>query len=106
MKGLGIHPLLANVSMITETLGGLLMILGLATPVAATALSVNMGVAVYELLKTKGVIASFTSGQHPEAAMGVFFSATLFAIAFSLIFLGAGSYSLDSKFFRTTKKKA
>ena len=106
LGGLGIHPLLANICIIVETLGCLLLILGLLTPVAAAAIAGNMAVATYFNLKTPGAMEAFQHGDHPDLTMRIYLTCCMTVMALAVAALGGGSYSLDARFFKGTKKKA
>jgi putative oxidoreductase len=72
---------------LAETLGGLLLALGLATPLAAAIVIGVMGVAVATVHISKGFFA--TGG-------GYEYNLVLATAALSLAFIGAGAYSLDA----------
>lgn len=74
-------PLVAGV----ELLGGILLVIGLGTRLAAAALAVNMLVATLLVHLPNGFFA-------PN---GVEFPLTLFVVALALAIAGAGAFSLD-----------
>lgn len=83
---LGIHflPWLWGfLSAMTETVGGLLLVLGAAFRPAALLLTFNFIVATTMVYKTKG---DFLDWSRPAEMLILFFS---------LIFIGAGKYSVD-----------
>ena len=81
-----IPPWLGYVAAFTEFLGGMLIILGLFTRVVAVALLIDMMVAIAKVHWPHGLMG--TGGYE--------FPLSLAAIAFSLIFSGAGPVALDS----------
>jgi putative oxidoreductase len=83
---LGIPPWLGYVSVVTEFLGGILVIMGLFTRAAAFAIAIDMYVAIAKVNWKHGLLG----------AGGYEFPLALAAIAFALIFFGAGSIALDA----------
>ena len=83
---LGIPAWLGYVSAFAEFVGGILLILGLLTRLAAFALFVDMVVAIAKVHWKHGLLG----------AGGYEFPLALLAIAFALIFFGAGPISLDA----------
>jgi putative oxidoreductase len=88
---LGISPLLAYLSSYTEFIGGLLLIVGLLTRLAAFAVMINMVVATIVLLP-KGFIAG-----------GAAFPFTLMISAVIILLAGPMLFSLDSLLFRRSE---
>jgi putative oxidoreductase len=85
VASLGMPGWLAYLSTATEFLGGILLIVGLFTRVAALAVCIEMAVAILKVHLHAGLL-----GQN-----GYQFPLALAAIAFALIFSGAGPISLD-----------
>jgi putative oxidoreductase len=87
-QGLGLHPgkLHASGAGAAEFFGGLLLALGLLTPLAAAALIGTMTVAIATVHWTKGVWT--TEG-------GYEYNAVLMAVAFAVTAVGPGNWSLD-----------
>jgi putative oxidoreductase len=83
--GLGLPPYLGYVSAFTEVVGGAMLIAGLFTRSAATAVMINMAVAVWKVHWAAGF----------KGPRGYEFPLMLAIAAFALITLGAGSISLD-----------
>ena len=83
---LGIPTWLGYVSALTEFIGGFLVILGLFTRAAAFAIMIDMVVAIAKVHWKHGLL-----GQG-----GYEFPFALAAIAFALIFLGAGPIAFDA----------
>lgn len=86
IASLGLPAWLGYVSACTEFLGGILLIMGLFTRVAAFAVLVNMSVAIAQVHWKHGLLG----------AGGYEFPLSLWAIAFALIFFGAGAISIDA----------
>jgi putative oxidoreductase len=85
---LGMPPWLGYVSAFTEFFGGMLLILGLLTRLAALGCAIDMGVAVVKVHLHAGL-----KGHANQA--GFEFPLALFAIALMLVFTGTGLLSLD-----------
>jgi putative oxidoreductase len=86
ITGLGLPWWLTYFSMAAEFGGGILVILGLFTRCAAIAILIDMMVAIWKVHWKNGLL-----GEH-----GYQFTLTLAAVAFALIFFGAGPIALDS----------
>lgn len=86
VASLGIPAWLGYVSALTEFVGGILLIAGLLTRAAAFAVSIDMYVAIARVHWKHGLLG----------AGGYEFPLALAAIAFALIFLGAGPIALDA----------
>lgn len=83
-----------------EFFGGLGMLLGLFSRLAAFGASCTMAVAT--VITSRGVTSLVaTSAQNPVRDIG--FPLALFAISMAILLMGAGSFSLDSKLFRKRK---
>ena len=85
VASLGLPAWTAYLSSFTEFFGGLLVLLGLFTRVAAFAICINMSVAILKVHLHKGLIGPG----------GYEFPLALAALAFALIFLGAGPIAFD-----------
>jgi putative oxidoreductase len=85
VSNLGLPGWLAYLSAAAEFFGGILVIAGLFTRVAALAILINMSVAIWKVHWKNGLL-----GQN-----GYQFPLSLAAIAFALIWLGAGPIALD-----------
>jgi putative oxidoreductase len=81
---LGLPYWLGYVSVATEFLGGMCLLLGFLTRLFGFLVAINMLVALFTVNFRHGYVSS-------EASLG------LFAIAFLLIFTGSGAASLDRK---------
>ena len=87
MGGMGVPAPLAYLAAFTEFFGGLAVLVGLLTRLAALGLAVTMAVAIVKVHLANGFFAS---------AQGFEFPLALLAIALALVAYGAGRYSLDS----------
>lgn len=88
VAGLGLPGWLGYVSAFTEFLGGLLVLAGFFTRAAAFAICIDLSVAIWKVHLHNGL----TGGpDHP----GYNFPLAAAAIAFALIFFGAGPIALD-----------
>jgi putative oxidoreductase len=85
VSSLGLPGWLAYFSAAAEFLGGILVILGLLTRFAALAITINLGVAIVKVHWHNGLLGNG----------GYQFPLALAAIAFALIFLGAGPIALE-----------
>ena len=83
---LGLPGWLAYFSAAAEFGGGILVIAGLLTRFAALAITIDMAVAIWKIHWKNGL-----TGDH-----GYEFTLSLAAMAFALIFFGAGPVALDS----------
>ena len=85
VAGLGFPAWLGYVSAFTEFLGGIALLLGVFTRIAAVLVCVDMIVAIWKVHWHNGLFSP----------AGFEFPLALAAIAFALIFFGAGAISLD-----------
>jgi len=90
VASLGIPGWMAYLSAGAEFLGGILLVIGLITRIAAVAVCINMLVAIFKVHLHNGLL-----GQ-----AGYQFPLALAAMAFAIIFTGAGPISLDWVFSR------
>ena len=88
VAGLGLPAWLGYVSSFTEFLGGLLLLAGLFTRVAAFAVFIDLAVALWKVHLHNGLLGS------PDRP-GYEFPLAAAALAFGLIFLGGGSIAID-----------
>ncbi len=86
VRGLGLPGWLAYFSVAAEVLGGLGVILGLFTRVAALGILINMAVAIGKVTWKNGLLGRG----------GYEFPLSLAAMAFALIFFGAGPIALNA----------
>ena len=88
VASLGLPSWLAYVSAFTEFLGGILILAGFFTRAAAFAICINLCVAVAKVHWHNGLMGA------PDRP-GYEFPLSLAALAFTLIFFGAGPIALD-----------
>ncbi len=89
---IGIKPgkFMALVAGLGELVGGILLVLGFLTPLAALLIIVPMIVAMVTVTGKKGLFAE---------RGGIEYNLVLIAIALGMFFIGAGSISLDAMIF-------
>lgn len=85
--GVPVPPLTAAVVMVVELLGGLALVLGLFTRIAAALLAIDMIAAIAIVHIRNGFFAP----------TGIEFPLTLLAILLALALAGPGAYALDDK---------
>lgn len=92
---LGIPPVFGYIASFTEFLGGIALILGLLTRVAALGIAILMTVATAKVHLASGFFLNWSC----EAAKGHGFeySLALFAMALALVLTGGGAWSVDQK---------
>jgi putative oxidoreductase len=88
VASLGLPAWLGYVSAFTEFLGGLLILAGFFTRVAAFAICINLGVAIWKVHLHNGLIGSL---DRP----GYEFPLAAAALAFALVFFGGGAIAID-----------
>jgi putative oxidoreductase len=88
VASLGLPAWLGYVSAFTELLGGLLILAGLFTRAAAAAVFINLFVAIWKVHLHNGLIGA---PDHP----GYEFPLAAAALAFALVFFGAGPIAID-----------
>jgi putative oxidoreductase len=86
VSNLGLPGWLAYCSAAAEFFGGILLLVGLFTRIAALAILINMSVAIWKVHWKNGLLGNG----------GYQFPLALAATAFAMIFLGAGPIALDS----------
>ena len=93
LQNLGIPPVLGYLTAAAEFGGGILLVVGLLTRLAALAIVIDMAVAIDKVHFKNGLLSA-------GGKVGYEFPLACGIIAFALIFLGAGPISLDGAFFR------
>ena len=96
-KSMGIPAPFAFLAICAEFLGGLGLILGLLTRIAAFGVGVNMLVAVLMVHRQHGLFANWTGAQKGE---GYEYHLLALAIVIAIIVQGAGALSLDPVVYR------
>ena len=87
---MGLPSWLGYVAAFTEFFGGVFLILGLLTPIAAAGMVIDMTVAILKVHLHRGL----------TGAQGVDFPLSLFALALILLAVGPGYLALDMLLFR------
>ncbi len=91
-KQMGIPAVFAFLAIAAEFFGGLGLILGLLSRIAAFGIGVEMAVAVALVHRHFGLFMNWTGAQKGE---GFEYHLLAIALAFALLVKGAGAYSLD-----------
>lgn len=94
LQNMGIPPVLGYLTVAAEFGGGILLVVGLLTRLAALSIVIDMAVAIAKVHWKNGLMSS-------GGKVGYEFPLACGIIAFALIFLGAGPISLDQAFFRS-----
>ena len=93
---LHLPPYIAILPIVAESLGSVLLVLGLLTRLAAFAIAFDMAVAALLVNAPNGFFMNWTGQQHGE---GFEFHLLLVTIGLALIVGGGGRFSLDAAFF-------
>jgi putative oxidoreductase len=97
------YPLALAVG-VTELIGGLMLVIGAYTLVAAFALLVVMGVAVWKVHYANGFFLNW--GLTPDRGHGFEFNLVLVAALVALTLTGAGAFSIDRRRARDAESEA
>jgi putative oxidoreductase len=89
---MGIPAPFAVLAICAEFLGGIGLIIGFLTRVAAFGIAVNMAVAIVKVHAQNGLFMNWQGNQRGE---GIEFHLLAIAIAILLMVLGAGAWSID-----------
>lgn len=100
---MGIHPAFANLAIAGEFFGGLGVLLGCLTPIAAFGIACTMAYATYITATSRVLHEIFTNGQAMDTPR-VFLSGSLFFSALAVMIMGAGQFSLDALLFGKRRK--
>lgn len=92
---MGIPPVLGYTAAFTEFFGGLALVLGLLTRLAAVGIGITMGVAALKAHITHGFFLNFSC--EAGKGHGIEYNLALLAMALALALTGGGDYSLDRK---------
>ena len=95
---------LAHVAIFAEFFGGLGLIVGALTPVAALGVACTMAVATYTNVRVPGTLANIFTGSPGSDPSHLFFPLTLFSASIAIMMLGPGNMSADKRLFRKSKK--
>ncbi|MFZ3213180.1 MAG: DoxX family protein [Terriglobales bacterium] len=93
LNSMGIPGWMGYLTVAAEFGGGILLVVGLLTRLAALSIVIDMAVAIDKVHLRNGLVSG-------GGKVGYEFPLACAAIAFALIFLGAGPISLDGAFFR------
>ena len=92
---LGIPPILGYAAAFTEFAGGIALVFGFLTRVAAFGIGVTMAVAIVKVHAPHGFFLNFLCKE--GQGHGVEYNVALLAMALALLLSGAGAYSIDRK---------
>ena len=97
--GSGIPPVFAHLAIVAEFFGGIGILVGFLTPIAAFGLACTMAVAAVRGAKSGALDALLHNG-NPANSYQFFYPFALFTMAVALLVMGAGKFSIDAKYFR------
>jgi len=97
MHQLGLPPFMAYLVVATEFGGGILILIGFLTRLAAFATFIDMLVAILKVHRQNGLFANWTGAQKGE---GFEYHLLALAIIVAIIARGAGALSLDRVIYR------
>jgi putative oxidoreductase len=97
---LGIPAWLALVVAFVEFFGGIALIVGVFTRLAALGLTVDMVVAVFMVHLRNGFFMNWTPAQHPNLGHGIEYNVVLIGGGLALLITGGGKLSIDWLFRR------
>jgi len=89
----GVPPFLAGLLIITEFFGGIAIILGFFTRLAALGLTIAMLVAIFKVHLQNGFFLNWFNV--PNMGHGIEYSLALIGLSLSLLVWGAGNLSVD-----------
>ncbi len=103
---LGLSPAfpLALIVALVECVGGLLLILGAFTLLAAAALAIDMGVAIWKVHLAHGFFLNWAGV--PTQGHGSEFAVLMIGALVSLMLTGAGAFSIDGRRARSAEAEA
>jgi putative oxidoreductase len=93
----GVPAVLAFLAIAAEFFGGIGLVIGFLSRIAAFGITVNMIVAILTVNLPNGLSMNWTGQQNGE---GIEFHLLVLAITFSILFAGAGAFSLDGLIYR------
>ena len=91
-KGMHVPPVFAYLAVAAEFLGGLGLILGFLTRIAALGICANMCVAIYKVHWPNGLFMNWGGNQKGE---GIEYHLLAIGMCLALMILGAGLFSVD-----------
>jgi putative oxidoreductase len=92
-QGMHLSPVLAYLAVAAEFLGGLGLILGFLTRIAALGICANMCVAIYKVHLPNGLFMNWGGNQKGE---GIEYHLLVIGMCLALMILGAGLFSVDN----------
>lgn len=107
-SGLGIPPAFGILSICAEFFGGLGLVVGFLTRVAAFGLVCNMAVAVAVKLRSVTTLVAVPASSDAalrDPLVGPAYPLLLCSVALAVLLIGAGRYSLDAAFFGRRGKR-
>jgi len=99
----GIPPIFSALAMFGEFCGGLGLLLGLLTRVAAFGLMCTMAVAAFTQFRKPGLFDAILDGRLQDVN-NAFYPLVIFSVAFCLLFVGGGPFTLEAKLMKGRKK--
>lgn len=96
---MGIPAPLAYLAIAAEFLGGLGLVLGLLSRIAAFGIAVNMVVAIALVHASNGLFMNWSANQKGE---GIEYHLLAIAIAVTIMFKGGGALSIDGALYRSS----
>lgn len=93
---LGIPPLLGYTAAFTEFFGGIALVVGFLTRLAALGIGITMAVATWKAHLAHGFFINWSCAQ--GQSHGYEYNLALLAMSLALVLTGGGACSLDSKF--------
>jgi putative oxidoreductase len=103
-KEMQIPAVFAHLAIIAELAGGLGILVGFLTPVAAFGVFCTMVVATYKMGTMPGALQAMVTTGNPADASRLLYPAVLALAALALLITGAGAYSLDARLFRSRRR--
>ena len=92
--------------MAAELFGGIGVLFGFLTPLAALGIVATMSVALAKEATTPGALKALMESGEIAAASVVFYPFALAMCALALVVMGGGKYSIDAKLFKPRRKSA
>lgn len=96
---MGIPKWLGVLAIFAEFFGGLGLIVGFLTRIAAFGTGVTMAVALAVNFSKSGGFTALAKGSPPQALSGIGFTFALTAASLAVLLMGPGDYSIDAKLF-------
>ncbi len=100
----GVPPLLATLAMFAQFFGGLGLVLGIGTPLAALGVAAAMLGIAYVNLQQAGWLQPFLEGRM-SAVHTIFLALAMAGAAAAVLALGSGGYALERRLFGGKKRR-